>query len=114
MVYFDTSPRVRKWASEEVVLKYISPIDGNWHRYFVDFWIEIVSKDGKTVNRYLIEVKPHKYSVPPKEPKRRTKKYYTECRNFLVNQAKWEVAKKVCEEKDWEFQVWTEKNVKFT
>ena len=38
-------------------------------------------------------------------------RYAQELQTFLVNQAKWEAARKLCEEKHWRFVVMTEKEI---
>ena len=47
----DTNPSIKKWASEEFSIPYVSPADGKVHRYYPDFLIE--KTDGK---RYIIEI----------------------------------------------------------
>ena len=34
MVYCDQSDNIIEWGSEEVIIPYISPLDGRMHRYF--------------------------------------------------------------------------------
>nr|MBC8550779.1 head completion protein [Candidatus Brocadiales bacterium] len=46
MTYCDNNSSILSWGSEEVVVPYKSPIDGRWHRYFVDFIIETMNKNG--------------------------------------------------------------------
>jgi hypothetical protein len=46
MVYCDTNANITKWGSEIVKIPYISPLDGRPHKYFVDFIIESIDKDG--------------------------------------------------------------------
>ena len=40
MQTLDENSNVLRWASEEIVIPYISPIDNRPHRYFVDFYVE--------------------------------------------------------------------------
>ena len=74
MVYCDTSDAIVEWGSEEIIIPYLSPWDGRFHRYFPDFYIKVRQADG-SLKKMIIEVKPKKQCSPPKEPKRRTKKY---------------------------------------
>ncbi len=71
MKYLDENINVLKWSSEEIVIPYISPIDNRPHRYFVDFYMEAIGRDGK-IKKVLMEVKPHKQTQPPEKPKRRS------------------------------------------
>ena len=106
MTWLDTNPNVISWASEELIIPYVSPVDGRWHRYFPDFLVKVNTQQGpKTM---LIEVKPKKQTQPPKQQKRVTKKYITEVATWGVNQAKWKAAEEYCLDRGWEFKVITE------
>jgi len=56
----------------------------------------------------VIEVKPKKQTVPPKQPKRKTKNWLYEMKTYSVNQAKWAAADEWCRSRDMEFKVITE------
>jgi hypothetical protein len=103
----DNNPNVLRWASEEVIVPYISPIDNKPHRYFVDFYVEAKAPDG-SIKKMLLEVKPAAQTKPPKPPKRKTKRYITEVMTWGVNEAKWKAAEEYCHEKGWEFRIITE------
>jgi len=107
MQTLDQNPNVLKWSSEEVVIPYISPVDGRAHRYFVDFYAEVVRPNGKT-HTMLLEVKPKAQTQEPKQPKRRTKRYLSEVMTYGVNQAKWKAATEYCLDRGWEFKLITE------
>ena len=93
MQSLDDNLNVTSWGSEEIVIPYRSPVDNRIHRYFVDFIVEVVGKDGgkRTI---LIEVKPAAQTQEPKRPKRNTKRYLTEVMTYGVNQAKWNADRK--------------------
>ena len=110
MDWADTNPNVKHWCSEEVVIPYKSPVDGRWHRYFVDFYVEAVRRDGETV-KMLLEVKPKVQTLEPKKPSRTTKRYITEVMTYGVNQAKWKAAEEYCKDKGWQFKVITESDL---
>jgi hypothetical protein len=103
---------VLEWSSEEVIIPYTSPIDGKVHRYFVDFWIKVLSKDGNK-RVYLIEIKPKSQTKKPNPPKSKkvSKSKLTEMKNWMINSAKWNAARKICEDKGWEFKILTEDNL---
>lgn len=105
-VYMDKNPDIISWNSEEVVIPYISPIDGKRHRYFVDIWMK--NRKGGV---YLIEIKPYAQSKAPKKRSRVTKKYLNEVKTWGVNQAKWTAATAYCQERGWIFKVLTEKEL---
>jgi len=115
MGYLDKNPNVLQWASEEVAIPYRSPLDGKWHRYFPDFIVRMLDRDGKKVVK-MIEIKPRSQSVPPEvrqNGQKITKKYLREVATYGINSAKWEAAKEFCADRNWEFVVLTEKDVKF-
>tara|TARA_B100001113_G_C21123060_1_gene628338 strand:- start:1265 stop:1711 length:447 start_codon:yes stop_codon:yes gene_type:complete len=103
----ESSPRVRAWNSEEVVVPYVSKQDGRLHRYFVDLLVEM--DNGEVL---LVEIKPKKETTPPKKPKRKGKRYINEVMTFIKNQDKWEAANKFADHKGWKFQIWTEDTLK--
>ena len=107
MSYFDRETSIISWASEELIIPYISPVDGKWHRYFPDFLVKSRTKDGK-LKTLLIEVKPKKQTHEPEQRKRITKQYINEVTTWGVNQAKWKAAQEYCDDRKWEFKLITE------
>lgn len=110
MDWLDTNTNVVRWGSEEIVIPYVSPIDNKLHRYFTDFYVEAVGRDGET-RKMLLEVKPKSQTQEPKKPQRTTKRYITEVMTYGVNQAKWKAAEDYCRHKGWEFRVITESDL---
>jgi len=110
MRYLDSHPKVIQWGSEELVIPYRSPIDGKIHRYFTDFIVKQINKEGirETI---VIEVKPKAQTVPPDVSKAKTKtgrvspRYINEVKTWGVNQAKWEAAEEFCKDRGWKFQI---------
>ena len=107
MVYCDRNEKILEWGSEEFFIPYRSPLDGKIHRYFPDFYVKVKTKQG-TLKKWVVEVKPKVYTRPPKTPKRKTKKYITEVRNWAVNDAKWKNAIEYCNDRNMEFIIITE------
>lgn len=107
MKYLDATDNIIYWASEELAIPYISPVDGRQHRYFVDFILKVKNKHGE-ITVHLWEVKPHIQTLIPVQGKRRTKKFLTECSTYVVNQAKWKAAEEFCRNQGWKFSVLTE------
>ena len=103
----ENNPKVRAWSSEEIVVPYKCKVDNKLHRYFVDLYVEM--NNGQTI---LVEIKPKKETLPPKQPKRKTKKFLNEVITFSKNQDKWEAADQYARHKGWKFQVWTEETLK--
>jgi hypothetical protein len=111
MKYCDERSNILEWGSEEIVIPYRSPLDNRIHRYFVDFYVK-VKDSNNTVRKYLIEIKPKKQTMEPKIPKRKTKSYVYEVTEYVKNQAKWMAAKDFCLDRNWQFMILTEDNLK--
>lgn len=105
-IWCDKTYSIKKWSSEEIVIPYRCPIDNKTHRYFIDAYIEF--DNGK---RLLIEIKPEKFTVPPKLGKSR-RRYIKESHDYIRNMSKWEAARSFAEQNNIEFKVWTEKTLK--
>jgi len=111
LAWCDNNPSVVQFSSEEVVIPYKSPVDGKYHRYFVDCFVKI--KDSKdTVKTYLIEIKPKKQTIQPEVKKKVTKRYINEVVTWGVNEAKWKAATEYCKDRGWEFKILTEDDLK--
>ena len=74
MKWCDMNPSIIEWGSETVIVPYISPIDKKVHRYFVDFYIKVKNKNG-AIQKYLIEIKPERFTKPPAIPAKKTKNF---------------------------------------
>lgn len=107
MKWCDQTASVLEWGSEEVVVPYISPWDAKLHRYFVDFYIKVRDRDNN-IKKYLIEVKPSRFTKEPKSPKRKTQRYWAEVRDWAINQAKWKSATEFAQGSDCTFMLVTE------
>lgn len=105
--WLEDNPKVTSWNSEEVVVPYKSTLDNKIHRYYVDLLIQMENR-----KVFLVEIKPKKETIPPKQRSRKTKKYVTEVLTYTRNNDKWEAANKFAEHKGWKFQVWTEETLK--
>ena len=109
LVWCDSNPNVIRYASEEVVVPYISPVDGKQHRYFVDFLVMVKTRTGD-IRKYAVEIKPEAQTMPPKT--RNKKRLLTETATYAVNQAKWKAADLYFTSKGVAFIVLTEKHLK--
>lgn len=107
MQKLDEHPDVLEWSSEEINIKYRSPIDNKIHRYFPDFYMKRRSQDGK-IESFLIEVKPKAQTKPPKVQTKATRKYINEVATWGVNSAKWTMAEEFCKDRGWTFMIITE------
>jgi len=107
MSWLDNNDSIITWASEELYIPYISPVDNRWHRYFPDFLVKFRTKDNK-LSTMMLEVKPKKQTAQPDPQKRKTKQFINEVKTWGVNQAKWKAANEYCLDRGWEFKLITE------
>lgn len=107
MVMFDEDDRIVQWSSEECIVPYRSPKDGEIHRYFVDFLVVIKKPDGTQAVR-MIEVKPAKKLIPPVPKKRITQRFLHDVMEYEVIQAKKRAAEAFCADRGWEYVFITE------
>jgi len=109
--YCDLTENIISYQSEEFCIAYRSPIDNKYHRYFPDFFVKYKDKDG-TIRNLVVEVKPAKdLKMPETNPKRRTKSWAYSVKMWVVNQAKWEACREYCKDRNWEFRIFTEKDL---
>lgn len=110
MKWCDMNNSVLEWGSETTVIPYKSPVDNKIHRYFVDFYIKVKTKNGD-IKKYLVEIKPEKFTKPPPIPQRKTKRFIEEVFLYGTNQAKWKQANEYCLDRGMQFLVLTEKDL---
>lgn len=109
MLWLDRSNGILEWSSEELVIPYISPKDGEPHRYFIDFFVKMRTTTG--IETHIIEVKPKAQCSPPKRPKRMTQGYEDRVMTYAINQAKWEMAEQYAKKRGWCFTLLTEDDI---
>jgi hypothetical protein len=110
MRFCDNNANVLKWGSENIVVPYLSPLDGRVHKYYVDNFVII--KEGDIIKRYLIEIKPSSQITAPTVKYRKKSHLLYEQIMYVKNQAKWAAAREFCKKKDLEFIILTEKDLK--
>ena len=110
MRWCDLNPSVFEWGYETMIIPYKSPVDNKVHRYFVDFFIKVQDKNN-SIQKYLVEIKPEKFTKPTAIPKRKTKRFIQEVINYGINQAKWKYADNYCLNRGWKFLVLTENDL---
>lgn len=111
MEFVDDNPNVIGWGSESYKIPYIKPTDNKIHIYYIDFFVHIKNKNSQ-IEKYIVEVKPHKYTLPPKESKNKAKRTMLyESLNWVINSAKWEAAKQFAQKYNYKFDIITEKHL---
>lgn len=109
-VWADRNPAVLNWGSEEIIIPYLSPVDGKMHRYFPDFAMTVKTRSGG-VRKFIVEIKPYSQSVMPVKGNKKNKTFLNEAATYTVNQAKWQAAEMFCKKSGIEFVVLTERDL---
>jgi hypothetical protein len=108
MRYCDRNDKILEWGSEEFFIPYFDPTTNKVRRYFPDFIVKIKESSG-TIKKYLVEVKPKRQTLVPKQSKGKQKKtYINEVLTYNKNLAKWKAAQEWCEDRLIEFKIITE------
>ena len=105
----DENNNVLEWASESVIIPYINPVDGKAHRYYTDGVIAL--KENTGIGKYIIEIKPSSQVQKPVAGKKRHSTLVYESKRYVQNIAKWEAAKKWCQQRNYKFLILTEKEL---
>lgn len=103
--FFDNNVNILKWSSEGIAIPYIKPTDGKIHRYYPDYYIEYLNKDG-TLQKEIIEVKPEKQTKLSRARSAKNKLY--EDIQYAVNIAKWNACQAFCDSHGITFKIVTE------
>lgn len=103
--FCDEHPSVTQWASESVRIPYMNPLTGKKTSYVPDFLIAYADAKGKKKVE-LIEVKPENQSNRDRLGRSKANQAH-----WIINQAKWEAARKWCKQQNITFRVITEQDI---
>ena len=102
--FFDQSSAVLKYASEEIKIPYISPIDGKVHNYFPDFIIIYLDSTGAQ-KKEILEIKPLSQTILT------DKSSNHDILAIKINEAKWAAATIFATQRGWIFRIITELSI---
>ncbi len=110
--YLDTNERIIRWGCEQPVITY-SDLRGKVHRYFPDFYYEMIRNgDSNDYLKVIVEIKPSKELVPPVKPLNETAKalqnYEYAVRTHIKNKLKWSAASDYASKMGMEYVIITE------
>jgi hypothetical protein len=97
--FCENNPKVKKWASEPLSIKYFSRLDDKECNYYPDYVIE----NYKGV-KCVVELKPYNQTI---KPDMTDSPWIKE--QWIKNVDKWQAAKKFCDENGLKFIIITEK-----
>ena len=109
MNYVDNNQAIIKWSSEETIIPYISPVDNQTHRYFIDFKMTV--RNNGVDKTYIVEIKPESQTKVPLKNNKRNSTYINEMMTYAVNEAKWNSAIRYAKDRNYEFIIITEKHL---
>ena len=107
MQWCDRNENVLKYGSEEFCIPYYNPVKQKVCRYFPDFIMEVLESTGKK-QKYVIEIKPKKQTVPPKKGNKKEKTYINVVKTYEVNKSKWKSIQEWCDDRQIQFKIITE------
>lgn len=117
--WLDFNPGVLEWCSECLGIPYQDPncpINPKTHKikirtYYPDFYMAVKTAKGD-IQRFIIEVKPHKETAKPRNSKNKsTTTLIYENATFKTNQAKWIAAERYCKAHGLLFKILTEREI---
>lgn len=109
--YLDLCSACVSWGSESAVVHYMSPIDNQVHKYFIDFTAVFKDRENK-LHKYYIEIKPARQLVQPKPSvKKQEKTFLKEQQDYIINTCKWKSAVEWAKTKGAKFVILTEKEL---
>lgn len=121
MMFLDRNDKILRWGSENITIPYYTEDKVNGalkpHRYYPDFYYEMmIGGDPNKFERVVVEIKPHKETLPPQLPKKKTVKqfesYEYQLKSYIKNRLKWDAAIKWCKKNQMKFVIIHEKHLK--
>jgi len=104
--WMDINNRVKRWGYEIIQIPYFFQLDQKIHKYFMDIYAEIITKDG-SIQRYLAEVKSKSDTKPPVKPttrnRRSTRNYRKSLYTYIKNMNKWKAAQQFAKQAGMKF-----------
>jgi hypothetical protein len=107
--FLENHPNVSKIGYETIKIPYYDAIENKDRMYFMD--LEVHFKSGK---KYLIEIKPHKQTIPPEQRNKKGIRKNVQLSEMLLykkNISKWKSAEKFSKDYGYIFEIWTEKKL---
>ena len=97
--FCENNPKIKKWASEPISIKYRCRLDNNEHDYYPDYVLETIEG-----NKIIVEVKPYGQTVKPSS---NDSLWLKEA--WIKNCDKWKAANEFAEKNNAKFIIVTEK-----
>jgi len=116
MKFCDNNTSIVRWSSEFITIPYQDE-KGHYHRYYPDFYAEIIDKqDPMRFDKVVIEIKPYKETQQPTMPEKITPKALEsleyQLKTYQKNLMKWTRAINWCEKNGMKFVIIHEGHLK--
>ena len=117
--FCDINDKVVKWSCESLEIPYqivnkINQVEN--HRYYPDFYVEMVTGEQDRYDRLVIEIKPKHETEYPKPQKKQSLKmlenYEYALMTYKKNLHKWAFTKDWCERRGLKYVIITEEDLK--
>ena len=99
IMFCESNPKIQRWASEPISIKYFSRLDNKNANYYPDYVIETYNG-----SKIIVEVKPYEQTIKPANT---DSKWLTEA--WIKNTDKWNAATEFAHKHNAKFIVVTEK-----
>lgn len=97
--FCESNPKIRRWASEPIAIRYTCRLDNKEHNYYPDYVIETFEG-----TKIIVEIKPYNQTVKPDSTDSQWLK-----EAWVVNTDKWKAANEFAHKHNAKFIVVTEK-----
>lgn len=101
ILWLENCKMVRHWGSECVCIPYRSVLDNKVHRYYADYFVELVNGEC-----WVVEIKPFNQTHPPVNESNQWA-----VREYAKNKCKWNATMEFCKDKGYKFRIFTEKTI---
>lgn len=99
ITWLENSESVKYWGSECFHIPYYY-VDGTTHRYYPDYFVEMVSGE-----KIVVEIKPRNQTTKP------VNENCWAMKEYVKNMCKWKATKEFCEARGFVFKILTEKTI---
>ena len=112
--YCDNNDQIIKWGCETIIITY-NDFEGKVHKYYPDFYMEVIYPNSLKLDKFIIEVKPYSETLMPTYPNSptlsRMRNFEYQLKMYRKNIFKWSKAVEWCKNRDMTFKIITEKNL---
>lgn len=109
--WLERSPKVVRWGSECIGIKYVNLSDGTTHTYYPDYIMEVwndVHEPSSGKSTILVEIKPYNQTKAPDPILPKDSYAWVE---YIRNVSKWRAALEFAQRNNMQFKIFTERTI---